>query len=187
VGLRRPPTRRNTPGLRREKVAHLAGAGLTWYTWLEQGRAITTTATVIDAIARGLRLSQEDHAHLRFLAGLSVPEVDQPFDAEGGFDALLHTVLPAPSCILAPRLDFLAWNETFERIWHPEVLPAGRCNVVWMAFCDPERRQICVNWRDRSRALLAEFRAASGQHAGDPQFAELIEDLLATSGELLGR
>ena len=33
-------TRRRTPGLRREEVASLAGVGLTWYTWLEQGRPI---------------------------------------------------------------------------------------------------------------------------------------------------
>ncbi|NSL50137.1 helix-turn-helix domain-containing protein, partial len=32
--------RRRTPGLRREEVALLAGIGLTWYTWLEQGRSI---------------------------------------------------------------------------------------------------------------------------------------------------
>ena len=33
--------RRRTPGLRREEVAALAGVGLTWYTWLEQGRDMT--------------------------------------------------------------------------------------------------------------------------------------------------
>src|SRR5690242_10792608 len=30
-------SRRRTPGLRREEVADLAGVGVTWYTWLEQG------------------------------------------------------------------------------------------------------------------------------------------------------
>ena len=30
--------RRRTPGLRREEVAQLSGVGVTWYTWLEQGR-----------------------------------------------------------------------------------------------------------------------------------------------------
>ena len=29
---------RRVPGLRREEVAQLANVGLTWYTWLEQGR-----------------------------------------------------------------------------------------------------------------------------------------------------
>lgn len=183
VGLRAAPTRRNTPGLRREEVAHVSGVGLTWYTWLEQGRTITTSAGVIDALSRGLRLGQEDHSHLRFLAGLPVPEVDESLSTDAEFDALLHTVLPAPACTLGPRFDFFAWNETFARIWHPETLPAGRCNVVWMAFCDPERRRTWVNWHDRSRALVAQLRAAAGQHAGDPEFAELVEDLLDRSDE----
>ena len=35
--------RRRTPGLRREEVALLAGVGVTWYTWLEQGREINAS------------------------------------------------------------------------------------------------------------------------------------------------
>jgi Helix-turn-helix domain len=40
VGLSASGNRR-TPGLRREEVSQLAGVGLSWYTWLEQGREIT--------------------------------------------------------------------------------------------------------------------------------------------------
>ena len=48
-----PGGRRRTPGLRREEVALLAGVGVTWYTWLEQGRDINVSAQVLDAIADG--------------------------------------------------------------------------------------------------------------------------------------
>src|SRR5436305_3885108 len=48
--------RRRTPGLRREEVALLAGVGLSWYTWLEQGRDIKPSAQVLDALARVLHL-----------------------------------------------------------------------------------------------------------------------------------
>src|SRR5947208_16179795 len=51
VGLP-PGGRRRTPGLRREEVATLAGVGVTWYTWLEQGRDIHVSEQVLDAIAR---------------------------------------------------------------------------------------------------------------------------------------
>ena len=50
-----PGARRRTPGLRREEVAQLAGVGVTWYTWLEQGREINASPQVLDAIARTLR------------------------------------------------------------------------------------------------------------------------------------
>ena len=96
---------------------------------------------------------------------------------------LLDVVLPAPACVFDPRFDLVAWNETFAAIWHPETLPPGRCNVMWMAFCEPARRAMWANWEERSHALLAEFRAAYGQHAGDDRFAEMIADLEARSSE----
>src|SRR5690242_7900330 len=43
-----PGSRRRTPGLRREEVAQLSGVGVTWYTWLEQGRPINASPQVLD-------------------------------------------------------------------------------------------------------------------------------------------
>lgn len=184
VGLCPSPSRRNTPGLRREEVAQVCGVGITWYTWLEQGRPIATSVSSIDALARGLRLDRDAHAHLRGLAGLPVRETERTHGEPGGeLRHLLDVLLPAPACVFDPRLDLIAWNETFTAIWHPETLPPGRCNVMWMAFCDPARRARWVNWEERSRTLLAEFRAAAGQHAGDERFAELIADLEDNSAE----
>jgi transcriptional regulator with XRE-family HTH domain len=48
--------RRRTSGLRREEVAQLAGVGVTWSTWLEQGRRVSPSAEVLDALATALRL-----------------------------------------------------------------------------------------------------------------------------------
>src|SRR2546429_3824526 len=68
VGLR-PSRRRRTPGLRREEVAQLAGVGVTWYTWLEQGRDIRASAQVLDAIAKTLLFDAHERSHLFTLAG----------------------------------------------------------------------------------------------------------------------
>ncbi|WP_202868919.1 helix-turn-helix domain-containing protein [Kribbella antibiotica] len=65
-----PGFRRRTPGLRREEVALLAGVGVTWYTWLEQGRDINVSAQVLEAIAGTLRLDRLESNHLYTLAGL---------------------------------------------------------------------------------------------------------------------
>jgi transcriptional regulator with XRE-family HTH domain len=64
------PGRRRTPGLRREEVAQLSGVGVTWYTWLEQGRDIRASAQVVDALARTFLLTPDARRHLRDLAGL---------------------------------------------------------------------------------------------------------------------
>src|SRR5579884_1244785 len=63
--------RRRTPGLRRDEVAMLARISLTWYTFLEQGRAVRASASTIARLADVLRLSEEDRRTLASLAGLS--------------------------------------------------------------------------------------------------------------------
>ena len=75
VGLP-PGTRRRTAGLRREELAQLAGVGVTWYTWLEQGRKINASVQVLDAIATTLRLDATERAHLFRLA--DVPGASRP-------------------------------------------------------------------------------------------------------------
>src|SRR5699024_4918600 len=62
--------RRRTPGLRREEVATLADVGVTWYTWLEQGRPIHPSAATLHRIAQALQLSRSDEGYLFALAGL---------------------------------------------------------------------------------------------------------------------
>ncbi|WP_433761225.1 helix-turn-helix domain-containing protein [Nocardia sp. CA-135398] len=72
VGLP-PGPRRRTPGLRREEVAQLAGIGITWYTWLEQGRNINVSVQVLNSVARTLSMDAAEKAHLYRLA--DVPTV----------------------------------------------------------------------------------------------------------------
>ena len=67
-----PPTRRRTPGLRREEVAQRANVSATWYTWLEQGRGGAPSADVLDRIARAMMLTDVEREHL-FLLGLGRP------------------------------------------------------------------------------------------------------------------
>src|SRR6201997_2661914 len=72
-GLPDNGTRVRTPGLRREEVAALAGVGVSWYTWLEQGRDIHPSPEVLDALARALRLDAAERATLFALARTELP------------------------------------------------------------------------------------------------------------------
>jgi transcriptional regulator with XRE-family HTH domain len=56
------------PGMRREELALLAGIGATWYTWLEQGRAMSVSGQVLESLARVLQLDADERAHLFILA-----------------------------------------------------------------------------------------------------------------------
>src|SRR5882724_6384985 len=72
VGLP-PGDGRRIRGLRREEVAVLAGVGLTWYTWLEQGREIQVSTAFLENIVRALKLDHAERMHLFTLAQRRAP------------------------------------------------------------------------------------------------------------------
>jgi transcriptional regulator with XRE-family HTH domain len=175
--------RRRTPGLRREEVAQLSGVGVTWYTWLEQGRDISTSAQVIDALGRALRLTPDQHRHLRELAGLPPPEPQAPTgDMLPRLQLLVDAVAPSPASVYDRHFDYLVWNEPYVQIRHdPGTLPASRRNMLWMMFTDAENRARMVRWEPAARAVLSQFRAAAGRQPGDSRFAELVAALTEAS------
>ena len=66
-------SRRRTSGLRREEVSVLTGISLPWYTALEQGRDVRISDSVIESLARTLKLNKEERVHLYMLADRKVP------------------------------------------------------------------------------------------------------------------
>jgi transcriptional regulator with XRE-family HTH domain len=178
--------RRRTPGLRREEVAQLSGVGVTWYTWLEQGRDISASAQVIDALVRALRLTPDQHRHLRELAGLPPLEPQAPEAPAGDMlprlQLLVDAVAPSPASVYDRHFDYLVWNEPYARIRHdPGTLPGNRRNMLWMMFTDAANRARMVRWEPAARAVLSQFRAAAGRYPGDPRFAELVTALTEAS------
>src|SRR5947208_3743334 len=108
VGLP-PGLRRRTSGLRREEVAQLAGVGVTWYTWLEQGRPINASVQVLDAIARTLRLDPPEREHLYRLA--EVPAVPDPAATDilpPEIQPILDSMALVPAAVYNGRYDVLA-------------------------------------------------------------------------------
>ena len=57
-------SRRRAQGLRREEVAQLAGISPTWYTWIEQGRAVNVSAEALNRLAQTLRLTRGERAYI---------------------------------------------------------------------------------------------------------------------------
>ncbi|MBD3144295.1 helix-turn-helix transcriptional regulator [Microbispora bryophytorum] len=183
------PALRRTPGLRREEIAELSGVGVTWYTYLEQGRDISASAQVIDALARALLLDPDEHRHLRALAGLAPPdtpetpsgEADRPRDR---LRRLVDAAAPNAASVYDARFDYLAWNTPYTLLRHdPLTLPPGRRNLLWMMFTDAGNRARMVRWEPAARALISQFRAAMGHRQGDPAFTALVAELSEASPE----
>ncbi|WP_067699008.1 helix-turn-helix transcriptional regulator [Nocardia jejuensis] len=186
VGLRPhgDPARRRTPGLRREEVAELSGVGLTWYTWLEQGRDVEASRQVIDALARTLRLDPDQHRHLRFLAGLSEPEVGYSDSDRARLQCLVDAVSPNIASIYDRGFDFLVWNRPYAVTRRdPLALPEGRRNLLWMMFTDEVTRSMMPGWEPAARAVLSQLREALGRRPGDARLLDLAAAVSRTSPE----
>jgi transcriptional regulator with XRE-family HTH domain len=68
--------RRRAAGLRREELAGLASISVDYLTRLEQGRATSPSAQVVEALPRALRLPDTERELLFRLAGLAAPGRD---------------------------------------------------------------------------------------------------------------
>ncbi|MFI1106279.1 helix-turn-helix transcriptional regulator [Streptomyces melanogenes] len=180
-------SRRRTPGLRREEVAQLAGMSTDYYTRLEQARGPQPSPQILAALARALRLSDDECDHLHLLAGHRPPAVRSRDDEVGA--SLLHLLdrLPGTAAqVLSDLGDVLAQNELARSLLGGvcTVSEHGR-NVVWRWFADPAARDAypAGEHAHYSRVHVADLRAAVGRRAGDPAAARLVERLRGASEE----
>ncbi|MFF2813203.1 helix-turn-helix transcriptional regulator [Streptomyces sp. NPDC058000] len=174
---------RRTSGLRREEVAVLAGVGVSWYTWLEQGREINVSGEVLDAVARVLRLEPAERAHLYLLAGLNPPPADAGPDAgPGGVpDALRRVVdgwLPRPAYLIDRHWNFVAVNDAARAVFG---YGAGDHNCLVSFFTRGPVPASPCHWQDAARALVGQFRADAARYPDDPWFGRLAADMCAAS------
>jgi transcriptional regulator with XRE-family HTH domain len=184
VGLR-SSRRRRTPGLRREEVAQLAGVGVTWYTWLEQGREINPSAQVLDAIARTLQFDSHEHSHLFTLAGIATTTVAaQCIELCPTVQPLLDQLEPFPACVLNDRLDLLAYNRVYASFFEDlDAIPVEDRNILWLTFTDAAWRRPIVDWDESVGNLVAEYRAAMARHLDEPAWKLLVARLHRASPE----
>jgi transcriptional regulator with XRE-family HTH domain len=177
--------RRRTPGLRREEVAQLAGIGVTWYTWLEQGRDINVSQEVLDAIARTLLLDPHERAHLLTLAGIGSGALAGECHAiSAGTHLMLDQLDPFPAAVVNRRHDILAYNQAYGRLLsNLDELPLEDRNTMWLAFTHPAWREGMVDWEGTVTRMVAQFRLAMGDHVGEPTWKCLVRRLIDVSPE----
>ncbi|MFD0201309.1 MmyB family transcriptional regulator [Saccharothrix carnea] len=102
--------RRRVPGLRREELALLAGVSVDYYMRLEQGRTPAVSDSVLDAVARVLRLDETERAHLRNLVRPAPAKRPAPQRVRPGLRRLVDMMDDVPAFVMGRRTDILAWN-----------------------------------------------------------------------------
>jgi transcriptional regulator with XRE-family HTH domain len=177
--------RRRTPGLRREEVALLSGVGVTWYTWLEQGRDIKVSEQVLTAVARTLMLDRDEQSHLFTLAGAAdqavVAECHAVSPQQHATLAKLH---PYPACIQSGKYDLLAYNRAYNQlITDLDQIPIEDRNCMWLCFTDPLWKKRVVDWDDAAARMVANLRVLMADHVGDAGWKSFVTRLRAASPE----
>jgi transcriptional regulator with XRE-family HTH domain len=181
-------SRRRTPGLRREELALLAGVGVTWYTWLEQGRQINASVQVLDALARTLRLDRAGREHLYWLAEASpllTGTARGPIPAE--VREIVASLDPLPASLTNGRFDILLSNDASEDLfWDWHEMPCIHKNTLWCCITEPSARDKFPQYEQEMPYLVARLRAAYARHVGDSDWEEDIRRLSSLSGEFAG-
>ncbi len=167
-------------------MAQLSGVGVTWYTWLEQGRPINASTQVLDAVARTLKLDQPEREHLYRLA--EVPEAAPAPEADllciPEIQQILDGLTTLPASVVNERFDLLAWNAAFAALFPTVVsVPRAERNTLWLCFTHPPCCHPYLNRADQLGRMVAQLRAAYGRHVGEPAWTGFVRRLQAASPE----
>ncbi|MFF4472113.1 helix-turn-helix transcriptional regulator [Streptomyces sp. NPDC001599] len=179
--------RRRTPGLRREEVAQLAGMSTDHYTRLEQARGSRPSRQMLAAVARALRLTDDERDHLFHLAGEEPSRDRTPTDhVRPALLLLLDRLTDVPAQVVSDRGDVLAQNAMAKALHgDASARPEAEHNVVWRFFTDPAARgRFPAEDHDRAaRAAVADLRATLAKRPDDARLAALVRRLRARSEE----
>ncbi|MEV4173791.1 helix-turn-helix transcriptional regulator [Nonomuraea sp. NPDC049709] len=186
VGLADSP-RRRTSGLRREEVAMLAGMSVDYVVRLEQGRSSQPSTQLLGALARALRLSDDERDHLFHLAGHHPPPADGVARlARAGLMRMLDLLGDTPAVVLSDLGEVLAQNRAALLVMGDHTGWSGdRRYVVYRWFTDPAARAVHPpeEQEHQARQIVADLRAVAGRRTGDPTVAGLIDRLQAVSAD----
>ncbi|MET8768176.1 helix-turn-helix transcriptional regulator [Streptomyces sp. NPDC004658] len=187
VGLADFGRHRRVPGLRREELAQLAGVSVAYYTRLEQGNGRNVSAEVLDSIARALRLTDAEHAHLTHLAKPKAhkkkPAARQQ-QVRAVLRQLLDTMEAVPAYIVGRRAEILAWNRMAAAVFGDwGELPAAERNWARLVFLRPDYRELFVDWEQKAIDIVCALRMDAGCDPDDARLSALVGELSVKSEE----
>lgn len=175
--------RRRVPGLRRDEVAALAGVSTSYYVRLEQGREVRPSRRVLDAVARALRLGEEDTRRMHDLAGPAGRRTRSPARVERVAPHLRELIdgwTGTPAFIIGHAQDVLATNALADALY----ADFAQCdNVLRMLFLDPAARTFYRNTDRAKYRAVADLRQTAAESPDDPRVLQLVGELSVRSGE----
>ena len=185
AGIQTYGLNRKVAGLRREEVALLAGVSVDYYTRIERGNIGGASASVLEALARALKLTDVERDHLIRLAQLtesrrparSVAHAVRPQN-----QLMLDAIVDSPAYIGNARMDVLATNALGSALYAPVIeSPVAGGNLARFVFLDPSSVTYWANWTKIAEDSAAALRSAIGRFPNEPQLQQLIGELVSKS------
>ncbi|MEU4342001.1 helix-turn-helix transcriptional regulator [Nocardia sp. NPDC023852] len=179
-------SRRQVPGLRREEVAQLAGVSVDYVVRLEQGRGPRPSSSVLAALARALRLNDEDRTLLFQFAGAAPPQEGRiEMVVRPSVLRLLDRMADLPALVLSAKADVLAWNSMAAALLGDfTAWPPAQRNVIWQRFLGTDRGRVAMTPAEADYAAIfsvASLRSARARYPDDPGLLRLISELRSRS------
>lgn len=179
--------RRRAAGLRREEVAALAAMSTDYYTRLEQQRGPQPSEQMLAALARALRLTDDERDYLFHLAGRTAPSpVVAATHVAPALMRVLDRLSDTPALILSNLGEVLVQNRLAEALYGDRSQYTGLArSEIYRWFTVPGERLVYpAHDRDRqSRALVANLRVAHGSMGPRSRAGELVRALTRESPE----
>ena len=186
---------RRVAGLRREEVAMLAGVSVEYYTRLERGRLGGASPSVLESIARVLRLDDDERAHLSDLARSVAPgsrrssrrlQTASATPVSAAVQQVLDS-MSVPAVVQSGRLDLLTANELGRALYCQLEDMAQPPNFARFVFLDPRAREFYTDLDATKDLLVAVLRATAGRDPLDQRTTGLIGELSAASADFATR
>jgi transcriptional regulator with XRE-family HTH domain len=186
VGLSKG-SRRRTQGLRREEVALLASMSTDYYSRLEQQRGPEPSESMLNSIARALRLSSDERDYLLIVGGYTpLPHWTPNDHVSPALLRVLDRLHDTPAQVINDLNDTLVQNHMAVALLGEQTHYSGlRRSMTWRWFCEPESREIypTEDHEHQTRLMVASLRTASARRGNDARISALIVDLLQSSEE----
>jgi transcriptional regulator with XRE-family HTH domain len=183
---------RRVPGLRREEVALLAGVSAEYYARLERGNLHGASDSVLEALARALRLDEAERAHLFNLARTANATAGArrrpaPQRIRPSLQQLLDAMTGTAARVRNGRLDYLAANRLGHALFAEMFESPGRGNSARFVFLDPRSGDFYPDWDGAASDLVAVLRAEAGRAPRDKGLTSLVGELSTCSEEFRAR
>jgi transcriptional regulator with XRE-family HTH domain len=177
--------RRRAAGLRREELAALAGISVDYLTRLEQGRATSPSAQVVEALARALRLADAERELLFRLAGLAAPgpgvvSTRITPSVQRLLDRLAHT----PVAVFDAAWNLLVANQPYDALMGETTSLRGiERNAIWRNLAGPGTRAVQTEQEhaDFESGIVADLRLSATRYPADRDLRRLVAELTAAS------